>query len=181
LHISSRQILTHLGWGPGKTDQKIQEFAYSGVLVEIGEEASRVLTLGAGGTIKQQIEADTNDPRIWDVHNGKLLCIHFLNSAHFEAVTGLLPPPTPVTAEVYAAEGLPFYELYTEKYSSVGINSGLITIKSLGQLDAERECQPSFHYDAHNPPSCSICRRRIADCLYVAPPPICPKSLSPPF
>ena len=79
------------------------------------EDEELVLSIAAGGTIKQSIEEDTNNPRIWDVANSKLLNIQLINSTSFEEITGILSPATPVSAETYASQGLSFYEIYQEK------------------------------------------------------------------
>jgi len=137
------------------------------VHLHLAEDRSPALSIGAGGTITQQIEEDANDPRIWDTANGKILSIHLLNSTEFEKITGLLPPRTTVTAETYAESGLPFYQLYTERPSRIGADLSFSAIKTLSQTDAWRECQPSFYYDTQNPPKCKICGTQLADCLYV--------------
>ena len=81
---------------------------------------SVTLTVGAGGTIKQEIAEDHHNPRIWDIANAKLLSIQIVNSASFEQITGMLAPPTPIDARTYAKQKLPFYELYNETPSTVG-------------------------------------------------------------
>jgi hypothetical protein len=155
---------------PVHPDEKIGSFNHGQICLRLGEERSPVLSIGAGGTILQQIEEDTNDPRIWDTANAKLLSIHLLNSVEFERVTGLPPPETAVTAKVYAQQSLPFYDLYTEKASSVAAQSGFSKVKTLSQADARRECRPSFYYDTQSPPACNVCRKRLADCLYAYSP-----------
>jgi hypothetical protein len=145
----------------------VAEYAQETVHLTLLTDKSPILSIGAGGTIEQDIEEDTNNPRIWDTANSKLLSIHILNSADFEEVTGMLPPETPVTADVYAKLGLPFYELYTEKPKPSKVGGGTVfgALKTLSQIDAANECKPSFYYDPQNPPHCAICRTAFADCL----------------
>jgi hypothetical protein len=76
------------------------------------------MDIGAGAMIKQNIEHDLNDARIWDVASSKLLHIQLLNSTVFEEATGLAAPPTPIDANPYKEMGLPFYDFYRETPAS---------------------------------------------------------------
>lgn len=60
---------------------------------------------------KQHIERDTNNPRIWDIDNSKILTIHLIDARTFKLLAGLDPPETPVTPDVYKKLGLPFFQL----------------------------------------------------------------------
>ncbi|GAP91530.1 putative tol protein [Rosellinia necatrix] len=54
------------------------------------------LGIGAGGTIVQEIRADTSDPRRWDVASSRILHVHVVRAREdFPAITGLAPPPGP--------------------------------------------------------------------------------------
>ena len=81
------------------------------------------LGIGAGGTIIQNIEPDTNDPRIWDVASSKILNVQIIDSRTFKLVTGLPPPPSPITAETYAQMGLPFFQLWRDEQRTADIES----------------------------------------------------------
>jgi hypothetical protein len=80
------------------------------------------LTIGAGGTIKQTIVADKNNPRIWDFASAKLINIQLINSTAFELITGLVTPYTPVNYKTYVSAGLPFYDTYKEEPISVSVS-----------------------------------------------------------
>lgn len=59
--------------------------------------------------------------------------IQLLSAAAFRQVTGMEPPPSPITAEDYFDAGLPFFSLPNEEPSGV---SGMFSdIKSVNQLD----------------------------------------------
>ena len=61
--------------------------------------------------------------------------IQLLSADVFQYVTGMELTLSPVTAEVYAASGLPFFEIQDEEKSGV---EGLFSdVKSVGQLDWE--------------------------------------------
>lgn len=69
------------------------------------------LAVGAGGSIVQRIEPDpTRDPRVWDVGAARILNVQIVDARTFRIVTGLNPPPSPVSAETYKEWGLPLYQ-----------------------------------------------------------------------
>lgn len=78
------------------------------------------LGVGAGGNILQVIEEDSHDPRVWGLANSKLLNIQIIVSSTFRLLTGLDPPPTPVTAKTYEDLGLPFFSLWCEHDTAKG-------------------------------------------------------------
>ena len=97
------------------------------------------MSLGVGGMIKQAILRDPHPSTAWDSDNTTMFNIQLLSADFFEQVTGSAPPPSPVTAEIYAAAGLPFYEIEGEKGEGIkGVFSSVFSdIKSVGQLDRE--------------------------------------------
>lgn len=66
--------------------------------------------IAAGGLIKQAIERDTYDPKIWDMDRTILFNVSVLNSNCFKHYTGLNPLETPVTARTYAHAGMPYFK-----------------------------------------------------------------------
>lgn len=74
------------------------------------EKHPQRLGIGAGGSIIQKIEHDKNDPRIWDVDASSILNVQIIDARTFRLVTGLDPPPTPITAAMYKAMGMPLYQ-----------------------------------------------------------------------
>jgi hypothetical protein len=94
--------------------------------------------LGLGGNIEQQIEEDDEDPRIWDVANSQILNIQIINSFDFFALTGIIPPPTPIDAHTYAEFDLPFYKSYADKRvpsaKSIGGGGAFDRIRTVGQI-----------------------------------------------
>lgn len=94
------------------------------------------MSIGAGGLIKQSILGDPHPATAWDSENTALFNIQLLSATVFEHVTGMVPPPSPVTAESYAAAGLPFYSIPSEVDS--GVQGMFSDIKSVGQMDREK-------------------------------------------
>lgn len=62
--------------------------------------------------------------------------IQLLNASFFEQVTGLPPPETPVNAEIYAAAGLPFFDMYEEQSN---VSGDFDKVKSIGQIDKTKD------------------------------------------
>ena len=50
------------------------------------------------------------DPRVWDVGAARILNVQIIDARTFHIVTGLNPPPSPVSAETYKKWGLPLYQ-----------------------------------------------------------------------
>lgn len=93
------------------------------------------MSLGAGGLIKQSILRDPHASNAWDSDNTVMFNIQLLSADVFQHVTGMEPTPSPVTAEIYAASGLPFFEIQDEEKS--GVEGSFSDVKSIGQLDRE--------------------------------------------
>ena len=82
-----------------------------------------------GGLIKQCILSDTNPASIWERDSTICFNVHILNSDMFQQVTGKAPPSTPVSAETYADEGLPFYKIYGETSTIKGDFNSIKSVK----------------------------------------------------
>ena len=103
------------------------------------------MSLGVGGLIKQSILRDPHPSSAWDSDNTAMFNIQLLSADVFERVTGMAPPPSPVTAETYAAAGLPFFEIQGEKES--GVKGQFSDVKSAGQLDLENGVSDRYGLD----------------------------------
>ncbi|KAG2034422.1 hypothetical protein BDR03DRAFT_965249 [Suillus americanus] len=101
-----------------------------------GGELLPTMNFGAGGTIKQTINEDHNNPRIWGVERAKVFNVQVLNAAHFEHITNMMAPPTPVNVKVYAAAGLPFFDIFNEVPTDIHGYDAFKTIKSVSTLDS---------------------------------------------
>lgn len=83
---------------------------------------------------------DHNDPRIWDSENAVLVNVQLLNSLDFSRVTGLRPPPTPITRQQYREEGIPWYKIYEEDVTTADTMIGQKVFKNLKTIE---EVQPN--------------------------------------
>lgn len=129
------------------------------------DESLLGLSIEAGGSIAQKICPDRNDPRIWDTAKAKLLNIQLVNSAHFELITGMIAPKTPITYETYAKSGLPFYNIYNEQPTK--ISGKFDAIQTIAEKEARVGYAVGFDFDPLRPALCSRCKTNFIDSLYV--------------
>lgn len=94
--------------------------------------------IAAGGSIKQKIITDQYGADSWDSETATPVCIHLVNSEAFQAITGLKPPKSPITAYSYEKRGLPWFRKYEE--STPGLPGAKVFrfIKSVLQIDQVR-------------------------------------------
>ncbi len=72
------------------------------------------LGIGAGGNLKQQIHKDTYGVQSWSTERKRSLVIHLVNSLAYKEITGIDPPPSPITAAEYQRANIPWYSNYDE-------------------------------------------------------------------
>jgi hypothetical protein len=93
--------------------------------------------LGAGGRMRQRIYPDSYGIDTWDQENYGLLFVHIVNSEQYRALTGLEPPPTPVSAQTYTDYGLPWFDLYDEAQGTISASETLASVRSIQEQDLE--------------------------------------------
>ena len=94
--------------------------------------------IAAGGSIKQQILEDEYGVETWDSKANISLNIHIVNSEVYEELTGHRTPPSPITAEMYAAKGLPWISHYDETRKTIAGQKIFSRIRSVLQIDKTR-------------------------------------------
>jgi hypothetical protein len=94
--------------------------------------------LGAGGKMKQKIYPDPYGIDTWDVNNYGYVFVHIVNSEQYRDLTGLEPPPTPVSAKTYTELGLPWFDLYDEAKGDTSAPEKLTKIKTIREKDIEK-------------------------------------------
>jgi len=94
--------------------------------------------LGAGGKMKQKIYPDPYGIDTWDPENYGAVFVHIVNSEQYRDLTGLEPPPTPVSAQTYTTYGLPWFDLYDEGEGDVAASDKLVKVKTIREKDAEK-------------------------------------------
>ena len=91
--------------------------------------------LAAGGRMRQEIYPDEHGADTWDAGNRGRVYVHIVNSEMFRDITGMEPPPTPVTARSYAQAGLPWFDLYDEGKGDVAPSPTLAGVTSVKEKD----------------------------------------------
>lgn len=135
-----------------------------------GGKMTPTMSFGAGGTIKQMISQDQNNPHIWDVERAKMFNVQVLNAAHFEDITKMMAPPTPVDIGIYAAVGLPFFDIFNEVPTDVHGSDAFKKVKTVSEMDQMLDAGPSTTY---SPGVCvplhlCKCQKNMLDCMYVS-------------
>ena len=131
-----------------------------------GDPVFPMVSLGAGGSIKQTIIQDETHHRMWDVDSAKTYHLQVVNSAHFEELTGVMAPDTPITIQEYASSGFPFFDIYNETPNSIYGNFG--GLKALAELDSILQAKLSDNWSSepHALNKCQ-CDLNLLDCMYV--------------
>jgi hypothetical protein len=88
---------------------------------------SPLLDVGAGGKIRQRIVPDEEDPRSWNVNEACLINIQIVNAESFRTMTGLEPPPCPISFDDYLKRGIPFTRSCSKGQAELSF--GLASIK----------------------------------------------------
>ncbi|KAI8964197.1 hypothetical protein F5Y11DRAFT_112519 [Daldinia sp. FL1419] len=118
---------------------------YSGSTVHLGlrlrgggygrPPPERAMGIAAGGKIEQTVVEDKQDDARWLKDMTTTIPVQILNSEGFRSVMGRDPPPCPISAETYAAEGLPFFDI-PEEPSAITGDFG--AVKSVNEIDRSR-------------------------------------------
>jgi hypothetical protein len=122
----------------------------------VDESASPAMGLGAGGTMKQAIYPDPHGLKTWDAENSGEIFVHIVNSAHYQQITGQQPPATPVDAQTYTEHGYPWFALYDEQHGDISPSDVLAGVKSIRELDRERDLLPQERDDSFEVPAKQI-------------------------
>lgn len=91
--------------------------------------------LAAGGRMHQDIYPDEHGADTWDAPNRGRVYVHIVNSDAFRDITGMAPPPSPVSAHTYTQYGLPWFDLYDEGRGDLAPSPTLAGVKSVKQKD----------------------------------------------
>lgn len=128
---------------PGRfpDEPPVHEWAFRGMLV-MDSSPSYAIGLAAGGRMRQKIYPDEYGFDTWDPENYGRVYLHIVNSMMFREVTGMEPPPTPVTARTYTQYGLPWFELYDEGKGDVAASDILGGVESVKELDEKKGFGP---------------------------------------
>jgi hypothetical protein len=138
----------------------------SGVLYAQAPAAYRAVSsaemgLAAGGKMRQKIYPDPHGIDTWDQENHGRIYVHIVNSMLYREITGKEPPPTPVTARMYAEYGLPWYDLYDDKLGDISAPDVLKGIKSVKEKDQEKGFESQQDDDSLEIPEDKVIKYKI--------------------
>ena len=73
---------------------------------------SASMGLGVGGRMRQEVYADDRQLADYDESGARRVFVHLCSAAQWTAITGEVPPPTPVDRDAYVRAGLPWFDYY---------------------------------------------------------------------
>lgn len=117
---------------PGRFPDQPPEPALKGMASSLPAE----MGLGAGGKMIQKIYPDPYGVETWDLANCGSIVVHIMNSEQYRELTGLEPPPTPITAQAYTEYGFPWFALYDEDQGDVPAAETLSRVKPIREQES---------------------------------------------
>jgi hypothetical protein len=96
--------------------------------------------LGAGGRMRQEVYADDRSLADYDQSGARRVFVHLCSATHWAAITGEVPPPTPVDRDAYVRAGLPWFDFYSADARDLAPSEILTQVESVGKkLGAEED------------------------------------------
>lgn len=128
----------------GLTEQALEQWrAAQEVLPEccpdmgVGEgplaSPSASMGLGAGGRMRQEVYVDDRPLADYDESGALRVFVHLCSAAQWTAITGEVPPPTPVDRDAYVAAGLPWFDYFDADANDLAASEILTEVKSVGE------------------------------------------------
>jgi hypothetical protein len=96
--------------------------------------------LGAGGRMRQEVYADDRQLADYDESSARRVFVHLCSAAQWTAITGEVPPPTPVDRDAYVDAGLPWFDFYNADARDLAPSEIFAKVKAVGKkLGAEED------------------------------------------
>jgi hypothetical protein len=99
---------------------------------EIGD-TSASMGLGAGGRMRQEVYADDRPLVDYDENSSQRVFVHLCSAAQWTAITGEVPPSTPVDRDAYVEAGLPWFDFYHADARDLAPSPTLAHVESVGK------------------------------------------------
>lgn len=96
-------------------------------------EAVADMGLGAGGRMRQEVYVDDRSLDDYDESRAWRVFVHLCSAAQWTAITGEVPPPTPVDREVYVQYGLPWFDYYDADAQDLPASEALSKVVPVGE------------------------------------------------
>lgn len=100
---------------------------------------SASMGLGAGGRMRQEVYADDRPLADYDDSGARRVFVHLCSAAQWTAITGEVPPPTPVDRDAYVEAGLPWFDFYDADARDLAAAEELTKVKSVGDVLGHHE------------------------------------------
>lgn len=94
---------------------------------------SASMGLGAGGRMRQEVYADDRPLADYDEGGARRVFVHLCSAAQWAAITGEVPPPTPVDRDAYVSFGLPWFDYYDADAQDLAASEILAKVKTVGE------------------------------------------------
>jgi hypothetical protein len=95
--------------------------------------ASASMGLGAGGRMRQEVYADDRPLADYDESGALRVFVHLCSAAQWTAITGEVPPPTPVDRGAYVDAGLPWFDYYNADARDLAPSGILTNVETVGK------------------------------------------------
>lgn len=90
--------------------------------------------LGAGGRMRQEVYTDDRPLEDYDPERSCRVFVHLCSAAQWAAITGEVPPATPIDREAYVRAGLPWFDYYDADASDLPASSSLAGVATVGGI-----------------------------------------------
>lgn len=90
--------------------------------------------LGAGGRMRQEVYTDSRPLADYDEDSASRVFVHLCSAAQWTAITGEIPPPTPVDRDAYVEAGLPWFDYYDADADDLAAPENLAKVKTVGSV-----------------------------------------------
>ncbi|MCX5042310.1 hypothetical protein OG921_03780 [Aldersonia sp. NBC_00410] len=94
---------------------------------------SASMGLGAGGRMRQEVYTDDRPLADYDESGARRVFVHLCSAAQWTAITGEVPPPTPVDRDAYVDAGLPWFDYYDADAQGLAPSKILSKVESIGK------------------------------------------------
>ena len=95
--------------------------------------------LGAGGRMRQEVYVDGRPLADYDESGALRVFVHLCSAAQWTAITGEVPPSTPVDRDAYVDAGLPWFDYYDADANDLAPSVILAKVESVGKKLGAKE------------------------------------------